>query len=436
MNTNLFTPKKNLDNSDSYCFKIENNSIQDLKTAKDSRSPSLEDTECTHNLISRKTLRGRKEKIPLPKNKLKCEICLEFSDFSKEDLISCSTCKCFFHKSCYDQYEIYDNSSYKCIRCYYALKFNKPINDMHCFICGNSNGVLNWNSLTRIFYHKNCLWFLNEFNGLEGEDICKENIRKWRYKNSCRYCGEKLSKAKAVIKCKNPKCKEYYHIACAIEKGMLFDLKYMKNFYNVSSYDEIPFYCSNHNKKISFMYKTHVVNDNSSLNCKKNLFESELNAQNNEDKDNKTFFEYIDDDFGENKFLRNESTIFVNEEEKIKNNFICKISKDISIIEEENLDEKNNENCSFQNENEDENKNENTKDNNNNETYLETSFENNRNDVFNLDFDKILKETDKSENLCHEFTEINSTCGGNNCNNGDIFSFSRQNSFNSIPFNV
>ena len=35
---------------------------------------------------------------------------------------------------------------------------------------------------------------------IEGDDLCKEKIKRWRYKNSCRYCGEKLSKAKAVIK--------------------------------------------------------------------------------------------------------------------------------------------------------------------------------------------------------------------------------------------
>lgn len=83
MESKCITPEKTLNNSDSYCFKVEKNSIQDLKTAKDSRSPSLEETECTQNLISRKTLRGRKEKIPFPKNKIKCEVCLEFSDFSK-----------------------------------------------------------------------------------------------------------------------------------------------------------------------------------------------------------------------------------------------------------------------------------------------------------------------------------------------------------------
>ena len=331
MNSNIFTPNKILNNSESYSFKTEKNSIQDLRTAKDSRSPSLEETECSHNLIARKTLRGRKEKIPLPKNKLKCEICLQFSDFSQEDLLSCSTCKCLFHKSCYDEYEIVDNSTYKCIRCIYALKENKSLNEYKCFICGTSNKVLNRNTLNNCFYHKICLNMLNEFIGLEGEDICKENIRKWRYKNSCRYCGEKLSKAKAVIKCKNPKCKEYYHIPCAIEKGMIFDLNYMKNFYNVSSNDEIPFYCSNHNKKLAFMYKTHIRDGNNDIKCRKNLFKDEFDINENEEK--KTFFDLFED-LNDKNYRENAPTIVENEDEKIKTYIIRKNSNALSIIEE------------------------------------------------------------------------------------------------------
>ena len=429
MNSNLFTPNKTLKISDSYSFNVEKNSINDLKTAKDSRSPSLEETECTHNLISRKTLRGRKEKIPLPKNKLKCEICLRFSDFSEEDLLLCSTCKCLFHKSCYDQFELYENSSYKCIRCSFALKENKSINEYKCFICGNSNGVLNRNSLTKCFYHKICVDLLNEFIGLEGEDICKENIRKWRYKNSCRYCGEKLSKAKAVIKCKNPKCKEYYHIPCAIEKGMIFDLKYMKEFYNVSNNDEIPFYCSNHNKKIAFLYKNHVVNGISDIKCRKNLFLNEFNVTENEKK--KTFLELFED-LSENKFNENNSTIFRNEEETIKNNCKRENNKDLSIIEE------NKENSFIQKENEEKETN----------IYMDVddSFENNKNNAFKLDFEKILKENINmddeillNENFCcddpcHDLSRLNSNFPGFKCDNGSLLS--RQNSFNSLALNI
>ena len=427
MNSNIFTPNKILNNSESYSFKTEKNSIQDLRTAKDSRSPSLEETECSHNLIARKTLRGRKEKIPLPKNKLKCEICLQFSDFSQEDLLSCSTCKCLFHKSCYDEYEIVDNSTYKCIRCIYALKENKSINEYKCLICGTSNKVLNRNTLNNCFYHKTCLNMLNEFIGLEGEDICKENIRKWRYKNSCRYCGEKLSKAKAVIKCKNPKCKEYYHIPCAIEKGMIFDLNFMKNFYNVSSNEEIPFYCANHNKKLAFMYKTHVRDGNNDIKCRKNLFKDEFDINENEEK--KTFFDLFED-LNDKNDRENAPTNIENEDEKIKTYIIRKNSNALSIIEERK--------SIFEKEDK-----ETQKDKNQNINMdIDDSFDNNN--VFKLDFDKYLNENEKNNKIddecslndnfcydihCHKLCDYNSKCA-------DFNILSRKSSFDDLKFNI
>ena len=420
MNSKITSPKKNFNNTDSYNFNVKKNSIHDLKTAKDSHSLSLEETEFTHKLINRKTLRGRKEKISLPKNKLKCEVCNQYSDFSEEDLISCSTCKCLFHKSCYEQYELYGNSTYKCIRCSHALRKDKSINDYNCFICGTSNGVLSLNYATNSFYHKICVYFLNEFKGLEEVDICYKNIRKWRYKNSCRFCGEKLSKTKAVIKCKNPKCKEYYHIPCAIQKGMIFDLNYMRKFYNVSNNEEIPFYCSNHNKKISFMYKTYVMNGCNGVNCRKNLFQDDFHIYDNEEKKPFSFFDQIGD-----QFLQNNPTLFGCDDEKIKSSRLRTINSVLSITEGKK------ENSEIEKENGPE------IDNN---MEVDDSFEN-ENNPFKLDFETILKEEKNKNERCQQddvfcgdetqisLSRLNSNFYGSNNDNGLI---SRQNSFDII----
>jgi hypothetical protein len=111
-----------------------------------------------------------------------------------------------------------------------------------------------------IYYHQICLDNLPELNCLPDEEITKDKIKKWRYKNSCKFCGKKLSKNIAVTKCKNPKCKEHYHIPCAVVKGIIFNLKFMKEFYHVDKNNQIPFYCSNHNKKIYNQYKNYLMN--------------------------------------------------------------------------------------------------------------------------------------------------------------------------------
>lgn len=226
---------------------------------------SQNDSLSNQNLISRKTNRGRKEKNKFDNNQPKCEVCLEFAEFSKETLISCSTCNCFFHKSCFNQYEEITSSDeevkyYRCIRCTHALNLNKNINEFKCFICFHSNSVLKFNRVQGIYYHQICLDNLPELNCLPEEEITKDKIKKWRYKNSCKFCGKKLSKNIAVTKCKNPKCKEHYHIPCAVAKGIIFNLKFMKEFYHVDKNNQIPFYCSNHNKKIYNQYKNYLMN--------------------------------------------------------------------------------------------------------------------------------------------------------------------------------
>ena len=226
---------------------------------------SQNDSLSNQNLISRKTNRGRKEKNKFDNNQPKCEVCLEFAEFSKETLISCSICNCFFHKSCFNQYEEITSSDeevkyYRCIRCTHALKLNKNINEFKCFICYHSDKVLKFNRVQGIYYHQICLDNLPELICLPDEEITKDKIKKWRYKNSCKFCGKKLSKNIAVTKCKNPKCKEHYHIPCAVAKGNIFDLKFMKEFYHVDKNNQIPFYCSNHNKKIYNQYKNYLMN--------------------------------------------------------------------------------------------------------------------------------------------------------------------------------
>ena len=226
---------------------------------------SQNDSLSNQNLISRKTNRGRKEKNKFDNNQPKCEVCLEFAEFSKETLISCSLCNCFFHKSCFNQYEEITSSDeevkyYRCIRCTHALNLNKNINEFKCFICYHSDKVLKFNRVQGIYYHQICLDNLPELNCLPEEEITKDKIKKWRYKNSCKFCGKKLSKNIAVTKCKNPKCKEHYHIPCAVVKGIIFNLKFMKEFYHVDKNNQIPFYCSNHNKKIYNQYKNYLMN--------------------------------------------------------------------------------------------------------------------------------------------------------------------------------
>ena len=373
------------------------------------------------NEITKKTKRGRKEDNPLP-NLPKCDICLQYSDLSREKLVSCSICKCLFHKSCYNQYEEIspsdnDSAIYNCIRCTEAFKLKIPLNEITCFICGRSNKTLNYNQTTRDFYHQICLNFFCEFNEIKPEQISKDLIRKWRYKNSCKYCGEKLSKNVAVIKCKKPTCKDYYHIACAIEKGMIFDLNFMKEYYHVSKNNQIPFFCSNHNKKISHEYKNFITKKFD----EKKTFLNPLNLLE---------IEKIKDN--EDIMMRNKN--FENQNENIENiNELCKSISSVSLSEknEENQEQDENNNIMEQNDeiclNQD--------------MDIDNSFDN-KYDTFNLNIGISLEETKDKEDFLYEYNNGHNT----NIKNINIDEFcmnknyglllNRQNSYNFISVNT
>ena len=128
-------------------------------------------------------------------------------------------------------------SDFTCERCTEAISTNVSPSSFHCFICSNHNGILIKNESNNTYYHQTCLHLLPELyetNTNNNNSICRNNIRKWRYKNSCLYCNDKLSKDKAVIKYANPKCKEYYHIPCAIAKGMILSFKYLDLYYKLN----------------------------------------------------------------------------------------------------------------------------------------------------------------------------------------------------------
>lgn len=158
-----------------------------------------------------------------------------------------------------------------------------------CSICDRSDGILYRNNSNGEFFHEICIRFIpelydNSFLNLNSEILTKKNIRRWRYKNSCKYCREKLSKKRAVIKCSNPRCKCYYHIPCAIQKQMIFSLTFQNVFYHHQySKASFPFYCSGHNKKISTTYRKDVINQGQENLCGQSLQKMELSSKDTEE---------------------------------------------------------------------------------------------------------------------------------------------------------
>lgn len=213
-------------------------------------------------MITKKTLRGRPKKRPFPEEP-RCSICLEYSSHSSEALIECKICLGTFHPSCYPRTLTPEEiCNFTCQRCIIATIEKTPLNSFRCFICDGCDGILVRNPVTKEFYHILCFKCLPELyeNYSCPEDVTRGKIRKWRYKVSCKYCQSKLCKTKAVIKCSNTKCKECYHIPCAIEKGMIFSIPFLYMYHKKNTDNNvIPFHCSAHNKRVTAAYRKQVL---------------------------------------------------------------------------------------------------------------------------------------------------------------------------------
>ena len=185
----------------------------------------------------------------------RCSICLEYEKYSKEKCIKCINCNSTFHVKCYLDNKISNITSIEnlnnfiCERC----NLNKEnYNSIQCFLCGNDKGIMK--KFDNGFTHIYCLKFIKELN----KDKI-EQLRQWRFNSKCKCCKTIIENI-PVIKCANTKCKNYYHIKCAIDIYLIFNINFQKDFYSTDDY--VTFYCPSHNLNLIKAYQNFISENN------------------------------------------------------------------------------------------------------------------------------------------------------------------------------
>ena len=217
--------------------KSQKDSVNDMKSDQDSIS--------NKDLLSHKRKRDSNissEIVDLkssPNNEIRCSICL-----GKENLVpniyKCNTCSAYFHLECYNLFSfeetkeevifLENTANFECFRCKEEKKNGQEIN---CFMCKNHTGILKKYRENEYIHHYCYVFFKDNLDGSKG--------------GSCKVCSHKKI---PVLKCQNIKCKEKYHIQCAIDKDIIFWLPYMREEegINPNKFNEkINFYCKEHN---------------------------------------------------------------------------------------------------------------------------------------------------------------------------------------------
>ena len=249
--------------------------------------------ESSKKLLNRKTKRENNNsslefqnlQIYLP-NEIRCSICLEYQKFSS-NCLKCMECSSYFHRDCYNLFNIHnektdeiknDNNNPICARC----KEEKIKNGIKisCYFCKEHDGIIKKLDENKYIHHYCYVFFRENLNNPK-TGICK------------------LCKKRNIptIDCAGDKCKERYHIKCALENGLIFSLPFWKDEKNEKKTfnDLILFLCRNHNKLTIESYAEYISAMNQSMNDKK-VNESDNNPINDNQNNNNEDFISLNND--------------------------------------------------------------------------------------------------------------------------------------------
>ena len=226
------------------------------KSQKGASSPNeREEIESgSKKLLNRKTKRENTisldgDQINLS-DEIRCSICLEYEKVIPK-CYKCSRCSSYFHLDCYNFFIYSDNEAGKilnidqnnfiCNKCEEEKKNNSKL---ICHYCGDNSGIIKKLKENQYYIHHYCYVFF------------KENLNPKNGK--CKNCKVKNI---PVLKCETQGCKDKYHIKCAIEKGIIFSLYFMRDEKEnrKDSFDsKINFFCDIHNEATIKDYRTYA----------------------------------------------------------------------------------------------------------------------------------------------------------------------------------
>ena len=175
-------------------------------------------------------------------NETRCSICL-----GEEKLVpncyKCMTCSAFFHIECYNLFTFAETEEEKInkenmnnFECYRCREEKKNKTEIKCFACKAHSGIIKKYAEEKYLHHYCYVFFKDGFDMLKG--------------GICKMCGHKKI---PVLKCQEVKCKEKFHIQCAIDKKIIFWLPFMREEEKINEEkfnEKIPFLCDEHNKAL------------------------------------------------------------------------------------------------------------------------------------------------------------------------------------------
>ena len=257
--------------------------------------------------------------IPL-NNEIRCSICLGYEKLVP-NCFKCILCSSYFHLECYNLFKLPETKenilkeenlpNFECFRCKEEKILSKNIT---CYLCKNHNGITKKLENDKYLHHYCYVFFKDSLMNKGG--------------GSCKNCSHKKI---PVLKCQETKCKDKYHIQCAIDKQIIFWLPFMREEDKINKEkfnDKILFFCEIHNedliKNYNDYYTTMLLSKNdkneepiNNNNISTNNLEKNPEIKNNDKNNSEIIPQKIPE--SESNNIPNEQKS-IKEEKKIENN--------------------------------------------------------------------------------------------------------------------
>ena len=257
--------------------------------------------------------------IPL-NNEIRCSICLGYEKLVP-NCFKCILCSSYFHLECYNLFKLPETKenilkeenlpNFECFRCKEEKILSKNIT---CYLCKTHNGITKKLENDKYLHHYCYVFFKDSLMNKGG--------------GSCKNCSHKKI---PVLKCQETKCKDKYHIQCAIDKQIIFWLPFMREEDKINKEkfnDKILFFCEIHNedliKNYNDYYTTMLLSKNdkneepiNNNNISTNNLEKNPEIKNNDKNNSEIIPQKIPE--SESNNIPNEQKS-IKEENKIENN--------------------------------------------------------------------------------------------------------------------
>ena len=257
--------------------------------------------------------------IPL-NNEIRCSICLGYEKLVP-NCFKCILCSSYFHLECYNLFKLPETKenilkeenlpNFECFRCKEEKILSKNIT---CYLCKTHNGITKKLENDKYLHHYCYVFFKDSLMNKGG--------------GSCKNCSHKKI---PVLKCQETKCKDKYHIQCAIDKQIIFWLPFMREEDKINKEkfnDKILFFCEIHNedliKNYNDYYTTMLLSKNdkneepiNNNNISTNNLEKNPEIKNNDKNNSEIIPQKIPE--SESNNIPNEQKS-IKEEKKIENN--------------------------------------------------------------------------------------------------------------------